>query len=740
LAFILVEQGRFAESIRLNEEVIRVAHELGAAETSTHFSGPRASIAAAHVAEARWKEALAMFDQAENGLVGESQALSYLDVPERVLALYGGGRGADGLALARRLAAKWRDAAGERNYATAESRALVGMGLAQGGAKDAALAEFRAAVPILLQRSRQPEDSTGSAVMRDLRLNLILQAYIDLLADLQSAGSAPPGLDPVAEAFWVADALRGQGVQRALGASGARAAARDPQLADLVRREQDARRQIGALYGLFNGHVSLPAEQRDPAVLTQLQSSIDKLREARAVLAEEIERRFPDYADLIDPRPATVEQARAALRPGEALLALHVGSKQTLVWAIPKMGPIAFAAAPLGEAQVEQAVQRLRRALDPNARSYGEIPAFDVVLAHDLYRQLLEPVARGWQGAQDLLVVPHKAFSRLPLGLLVTAPAPQVTERDGQALFAGYRAAPFLARKVALTQLPSVASLSSLRRIPVASATRRAFIGFGDPWFSAEQAAAARSEASMQQAALQADGQVLARSLPMRSRGSLDTRGLNSASLARLPRLPETADEVRSIAQALGADPVRDVVLGAAANERTVATMALSDRRVLMFATHGLVAGDLDGLDQPALALSAPQVAGIEGDGLLTLQEILGLRLDADWVVLSACNSAAADGAGAEAISGLGRAFFYAGSRALLVSHWPVETHSAKALTTDIFRRQAANPALSRAQAARQAMLALIDGNGLLDAGGRTVVSYAHPIFWAPFAVVGDGG
>lgn len=76
--------------------------------------------------------------------------------------------------------------------------------------------------------------------------------------------------------------------------------------------------------------------------------------------------------------------------------------------------------------------------------------------------------------------------------------------------------------------------------------------------------------------------------------------------------------------------------------------------------------------------------------------EILGLKLNADWVVLSACNTAAADGAGAEAVSGLGRAFFYAGARALLVSNWPVETTSAKALTTNLFKRQAKDPALTR--------------------------------------------
>jgi len=166
----------------------------------------------------------------------------------------------------------------------------------------------------------------------------------------------------------------------------------------------------------------------------------------------------------------------------------------------------------------------------------------------------------------------------------------------------------------------------------------------------------------------------------------------------------------------------------------------LAKYKIIVFATHGLVAGDLDGLTEPALALTSPAVTGEGGDGLLTLGEILALKLDADWVVLSACNTASADGETSEAMSGLARAFFYAGARALLVSNWPVETVSAKKLTTDIFRRQAEQPGLSRAQALRRSMMKLINGPGFTDQSGKTLFSYAHPIFWAPFTLVGDGG
>jgi CHAT domain-containing protein len=217
------------------------------------------------------------------------------------------------------------------------------------------------------------------------------------------------------------------------------------------------------------------------------------------------------------------------------------------------------------------------------------------------------------------------------------------------------------------------------------------------------------------------------------------TRSLVNADLSALPRLRETAEEVRYIAIAMGADPVADVFLGEQASESMVRSV-LSNRQVIVFATHGLVPGDLNGLTQPALALSSPAVTGEDEDGLLTMGEVLELQLNADWVVLSACNTAAAGGAGAEAVSGLGRAFFYAGAKSLLVTHWPVETTSAKALTTGIFTLQSTNPSLSRAESLRQSMMSLIDGPGYVDtASGQSVFSYAHPIFWAPFSIIGDG-
>jgi CHAT domain-containing protein len=146
-------------------------------------------------------------------------------------------------------------------------------------------------------------------------------------------------------------------------------------------------------------------------------------------------------------------------------------------------------------------------------------------------------------------------------------------------------------------------------------------------------------------------------------------------------------------------------------------------------------------LDQPALALSSPAVTGDQEDGLLTMKDIMKLKLNADWIVLSACNTGAASGAGAEALSGLGQAFFYAGSRAILASMYPVETTSARKLVTGLFRLQSGDGSMTRSQALRKSMLDLIDKEGLKDQStGRIIASYAHPLFWAPFILMGDPG
>ncbi|KAB2950884.1 MAG: CHAT domain-containing protein, partial [Rhizobiaceae bacterium] len=201
------------------------------------------------------------------------------------------------------------------------------------------------------------------------------------------------------------------------------------------------------------------------------------------------------------------------------------------------------------------------------------------------------------------------------------------------------------------------------------------------------------------------------------------------AAVRALAPLPETVDEACAVADAMGA-PETAVRLGADATEAAIKDLSdeggLARARILHFATHGLVSGELSGLAEPAVVLTPPDAASPRDDGLLTASEVTTLRLDADWVILSACNTASGDGGG-EALSGLARAFFYAGAHSLMVSHWPVNSDAAVSLVTGAVDALTREPAIGRAEALRRAMAAEIDKGGV----------HADPANWAPFILVG---
>jgi len=733
----LLEQGRYPEAESLSRATLDIHEKTGTSPDSNLLAQVRENLAAALVGQGRWQEALVEYEGMREGLAGDPWSFEKYLVGNLnwAVALLNTGRADQALEMLQVAFDRNKRLLGEQHANTAETRGLLAIAHAARGDGPRALREFAEATRTLLAPSPDVDEENTTRGARDQRKNLILASYIGLLADIKgTAIEQQAGVDAAAEAFRLADVSRGSSVQRALDASAARAAAKTPALAELVRQEQDAKKQIGALHGVLTNVLSAPTDQQDPKVAPALRTRIEALRRTQQRLAEQIRREFPAYAELINPTPATVDKARAGLKPGEALIATYVARDRTFVWAIPHRGPVAFAAAPLGETALAADVATLRKALDPGVSILGDIPEFDVARAHKLYNALLEPVGPGWQQAESLLIVPHAALGQLPFSLL---PTRATTLGPAEApIFANYRAVPWLIRSHAVTVLPSVSSLATLRALPPAPPGRRPFVGFGDPYFSQEQARrAARRSDTGEVAALRLRG------VPITLRASPKTQALDSSQLAMLPRLPDTAQEIRGIALAMNADLTREIFLGERANEQTVKTMSLSGYRVIAFATHGLVPGDLDGLAQPALALSAPDVAQADGDGVLTMEEILGLRLNADWVVLSACNTASGSGAGTEAVSGLGRAFFYAGARALLVSNWPVETTSARALTTELFRRQQAHPNLTRAQALQQTMNWLMDAPGFVDATTNTVLfSYGHPIFWAPFTLVGDSG
>jgi len=312
-------------------------------------------------------------------------------------------------------------------------------------------------------------------------------------------------------------------------------------------------------------------------------------------------------------------------------------------------------------------------------------------------------------GTEHLLADCQRTFGALtaiPLQLLVTKdPASKaLTDVD------------WLVKSYAITVIPSIYSLKIMRAHKRRSIAPKPMIAFADPVFSK----AARKEAT----------KVVPRSMTNFYSGTkIDIPALAET----LPQLPSTRDEVLNIAKTLHV-PTIDIHLGLEATVTAVKTSPLDQYRIVYFATHALVTGDLKAFAQakaePALALTMPDKPTDQDDGLLQMSEISELKLNADWVVLSACNTAASDGVGAEALSGLARAFFYAGARSLVVSHWDVLDEETVRLMSDLFKISSQNKSLSHGEALRQAQLDMLN-NAKNDED-------AHPRVWAPFVVVGE--
>jgi CHAT domain-containing protein/tetratricopeptide (TPR) repeat protein len=733
LADVLVEQGRYGEAETLARVSLEITRTVGVAKDSQNTAQLLSTLGAILNLQRKTDEAAEVYAELDKSIAKwDSQRRQALELnSSRISSLFASGQIEAGLAAAQALLKREISRVGEKHFDTAVARGTLAVGYKQAGKQPDAVREFKAAIPMLMSAAREnaDDDETSAVAARQLRLQYIIEAYIDLLA----GNLKDPGDAVAIETFRLADAIRGQSVQQALAASSARMIAKDPALSELIRKEQDLSKQISAQLGGLNNMLSLASAERDEIGVRAINATIDKARAERVAARAEIGRRFPAYADLIDPRPPTVESIRAAMRQGEALLSFYFGRERSFVWAVPKDGPVAFAVIEATAGEVETKVRKLREAVESDVQFISDIPPYDLALAYELYSMLLKPIEGAWKPAKNLIVVTNGALGLLPLSLLPTAPS--AVSEGSDLPFIDYRKVPWLMRTHAVTMVPSVAALRTLRQLPPGSEKREPLIGFGDPYFSVEQASAAELHSSTAPIEVAA----ATRGLPLHRRAVPQTSSVDSADLALLPRLPDTAEELKSIALSLQVDPSKVLYLGKDANERRVKDTDLTRFRIVAFSTHGLVPGDLNGLTLPALALTAPKGADVDGDGLLTMEEVLALRLDSDWVVLSACNTGTGAGAGAEAVSGLGRAFFYAGTRALLVTNWAVHSASARELVTDLFHRQAADAKLPRAEALRQAMEALMDGPGYAESG-KTLFAYAHPMFWAPYTVIGDGG
>ena len=722
---ILAEQGRYADAECEAKAAIASLKAAGVLPFAINMVHAQQALAISLAGQEKWPDAAAVFEQAHDVLRADPMLEAKLGLgnPHWALTLIHVGQAGRAVGMLQKMLVKQLKIQPETAFQPLVTRGLLGLAQYAAGQEEVAEVAFRTSVPILLDNLHQLNSEDQGTSASELMLRQIVDGYVDLLMQRQQAKRSVPNGDPLDLAFRYADMASAGSVSRALAASGARSALGSAELAEMVRSEQDMSQRIS----VFGQTIERLSNMRDPQLIQKtidsIRQDLEKTRSARTTLRGEIVRRFPSYAGLVNPRPPGLADIAMQLKPDEVFVSIHPTDGKTYVWAIRKGQIPDYAVIDMSRQDIGGAVDTLRRALDPGANSMTQFPPFDVNLAHQLYLRLFDQVKNSLARAERLIVVTPGPLGRLPLGLLVTdMPSTPVSMVAGQGGFSEYQKVSWLVRKYAITSLPSASNFPALRlnQRPLA---KEAFAGFGDPLFSAKQTSAATTRGVLRNLTVVKNEA---------AQPEIDQSGIVSGEGSLLPQLPETRDEILAMANVLHADLNRDVFLGSSANEAVVRRAGLSDRRVIAFSTHGLVPGELAGLDSPALALTAPELASTRdpGDnGFLTLEKVLQLKLNAEWVVLSACNTAAGEGAGTEAFSGLGRAFFFAGARSILVSHWPVESKATEKLITLTLRNYAIEPAAGRAQALRFAELELIDSPSL-----------SHPLFWSAFSLVGEGG
>lgn len=505
----------------------------------------------------------------------------------------------------------------------------------------------------------------------------------------------------------------------------------------LIGRRDAQERELERLYAASDD----TARARRTEVRTDYETALARLR----IVDADIEARFPAYAELTSPRALSVQETQALLKPDEALLLVLVNPDATYVWGLSSDRVEWARSEGLDETEMTRVVTALRASLtttasrgddwlDPALLAGQTTPDFDRASAYRLYAELVRPVESVFAGKTTLITITNGALTTLPLAVLATA-EPTGADAGPEAL----DTTPWLIDRYALATLPSVSSLRSLRCWLVADAARR------NPGCPALTTSATTTASAPPRAGpgrgftLAAFGAPILTGAPLTgaSRGApaADSvmgggRLADVAKLKALPYLPGSQRELDALKTLYPAALVRS---GAAATETAVRNgdaAALSQARFVVFSTHGLMAGT--SFAEPGLVLTPPDQATEADDGYLSASEATQLRLSAEFVVLSACNTAASDGRpGGEGLSGLARAFFYAGARSVLVSHWEVSDAATTELISDTFAALDA-PGTDIGDRARA-----------LQHGMRQVRAHRewrHPAFWAPFTLVGEPG
>jgi tetratricopeptide (TPR) repeat protein len=519
------------------------------------------------------------------------------------------------------------------------------------------------------------------------------EVYDDFISLLQFLHQKYPKKGYDRKALEIFERKQGRVLLREIGKSGAQRFAHLPE--GIIQQEQSLIKNIAKIEAQIVSARNKPFVEQDSHHINSLIQHATALNTQQKALQADILEKYPAYYALKYPQPATVAMLQNdVLKTGEFILIYGLMKEKTVLWVIGTH-QFAMLTLPVGVAELNEDVAYLRDVI------LNRLPEL-ADEAYPLYQKLIPFAARKLLAdAHTLYIVPTEPLYMLPFETLIT---------DGTNDSPRY-----LIQDYAIVYLSSASLLKILRdtRAQRKIQPRKKLLAFADPAY------------------MPCDAMGQERSKFMRARAATQVRDKvyrERMGAVCFPQLPETAEEANSIATFFTSNE-NTLYLGELANRNTVLNLnkkgQMNDYRYVLFAVHGLLPNQVTGLTQSSLVLS-----NIQSDGYLTMADAFTLQLNADFINLSACNTGGGENIKGEGIMGLTRAFMYAGTSAIGVTLWSVESSSAKNLSVGIFENLKNGE--SAANAIRQIKLKMI-------AGQAKQPHYRKPFYWAPFVVYGNG-
>jgi len=643
-------------------------------------------------AEAAFREAEQEINRADRGVKGNPGLVEvYLatGAPERALRLLD------------TMAPDWRtDDANRIQYHTQRGLALKGLGRLKEATADLLTAMELCEATRYRVKDRGGIFASGFAGgrIRSYRALVSVLAERALAGDLADARLTALGKDTAESAFRVAESIKARTLLESM-AEVRRATRRRVIPEEWKRKEQSLVHRLAALDGQWetafrSGEAALKALNAKRAALdTQFQELIATFRT-----------RFPRYSALYYPSP--MPAGKLPLKSDETVLEYVFGDDACYLFVVKKGGVTQVVKIAMPPAELNKRVTALMAPL------YANQPGqYSDKLARELGDALLPGQARGITAGTKVVVVPDGPLGLVPFGALMTSGPGSAGYLDDRWVLTYEHSASALALDRLLRPVKAKKPLFALAN-PVFDQNDPRYVAFKQGKTAAPPV---KAEA----------GRYAFRGLSVQAKAGGGTGAPVAWQQAVFNPLPETETEVRAIAAGLGVKPAPpDVLLGLNANKTTFLKSRLEEYRFLHFATHADLPGTVQGIKEPFILLG--QVANdAEDQGFLTLSEITELQLNADMVMLSACDTGKGELVAGEGVANLAAAFQHAGARSVVSSLWQVASDVAVDYMKSFYGhlKGTGNRAVALSRARQEIK--------------RT---HPSPFFWAVFAFYGDGG